>query len=140
MTTRMWLGSWLFCLGLCWLTACQSKPQKAEVALPMTFSQATANSVEPLLSEPLHHVFERSCATCHGPNGHGITAVAPDLRRAKRRSVEQFIQFFSDPQQGHPGAQLPPPVWINADEIKLMANYLALQTGGKVPIQERADE
>jgi mono/diheme cytochrome c family protein len=65
--------------------------------------------------------FERSCQSCHGPAGHGIAAIAPDLRKSAVRSTEQWKQYLT---VTHPGATVPPPTWLNADEINAVADYL----------------
>ncbi|MBI1760494.1 MAG: cytochrome c [Acidobacteria bacterium] len=80
-------------------------------------------SVEPVRSETVNRIFTRTCSACHGPDGRGIAAVAPDLRRAKARSFAQWQQYLGN-TAGHPGTQMPPPTWLNVDEIDVMANYL----------------
>ncbi len=74
-------------------------------------------------------IYVRSCASCHGPDGHGVTAVAPDIYRARRRSSEDWERYLRDSANVHPVAN-PPPLWLDADEIKRMAEFLESATGG----------
>ena len=83
-------------------------------------------SLEPLTPAAVARAFERSCQSCHGPAGHGIAAIAPDLHKVTARTAEQWTQYLTNT---HTGATVPPPTWLNADEIKAVANYLvALRT------------
>jgi len=78
---------------------------------------------EDFMPERIRTVYVRSCASCHGPDGHGITAVAPDLYRAKYRSAEEWEKYLRDSGEAHPvGNQ--PPLWLDPDEMKEMAEYL----------------
>ena len=81
-------------------------------------------SVEGFMSEPLRTVFRRSCESCHGIDGQGIAGIAPDLRRSKSRSPEEWEAYLRHPGDSHPVAQMPP-VWLDQDEIKIVAAYLA---------------
>lgn len=86
-------------------------------------------SIEPLMSEPVRQVFIRSCESCHGPNGQGIAGVAPDLRRIAPRSVPEWDRYLRESKRVHP-VNSPAPLWLTADEIRVMAVYLAaLPTG-----------
>lgn len=108
-----------------WLLGCaQPNADSGKQAVDVDSAPVHAQSLEPTLSEAVSRVFNRSCSACHGPAGHGIAAVAPDLRRAKPRSVEQWKQYLINPQGGHPGSDLPPPTWINVDESEVIAGYL----------------
>ena len=118
--------NWLLCCSACLLLACGG--QTTEAPANSGQSQISAQSAEPFMSEAVSRIFNRSCQSCHGPDGHGITAVAPDLRRARPRSVERWRQYLggSPAEPGkHPGAQMPPPTWLNADEIAVIANFLS---------------
>ena len=81
-------------------------------------------SVEGFMSEPLRTVFRRSCESCHGIDGQGIAGIAPDLRRSKSRSPEEWEAYLRTSSDSHPVAQTPP-VWLDEDEIKIVAAYLA---------------
>jgi mono/diheme cytochrome c family protein len=122
---------WGLVLLLCGNTACRkatdTKLEAADAAARSAFVAASA-SLEPLMPTAVARAFERSCKACHGPAGQGIAAVAPDLRRAVARTTEQWTVYLTTQ---HPGATLPPPTWLNADEIAAVANYLAhLKHGG----------
>ena len=118
-------GLLLALLSLGFTIACHKKAEEsfepADAAARASFV-ATAKSVEPVMPVAVAHVFERSCQACHGPAGQGIAAIAPDLRKASARTVEQWTAYLT---REHPGATLSPPTWINADEISVVASYLA---------------
>ncbi|MGH9848175.1 MAG: c-type cytochrome [Blastocatellia bacterium] len=109
----------MICLGV--FTGCASPPPTA-VENRARFSEDSA-SAEPYVSEQARSAFRRSCASCHGYDARGITAVAPDLRRARRRSPEEWERYLRDSSGSHPAGQ-PPPLWINGDELKAIAAYL----------------
>jgi mono/diheme cytochrome c family protein len=104
--------------------ACQKKNEDA-VAEVQTVAHSpfavAPPSIEPLMPVAVAHAFERSCQSCHGPAGQGIAAIAPDLRKTAARTVEQWKQYLTNT---HQGATVPPPTWLNADEINAVANYL----------------
>jgi cytochrome c553 len=83
--------------------------------------------VEDFMPEGARIIYVRSCASCHGPDGHGVTAVAPNLYRAKYRPREEWEKYLRDSTGAHPAAH-PPPLWLNAEEIKRMAEYLESAT------------
>ena len=109
----------LLCACLWLLGACAK--HEAELGSAPSGTPVYAQSLEPTLPETVSRAYHRSCRACHGPDGHGIAAVAPDLRRAKPRSLEQWKQYLT---AEHPGAQLSPPTWLNADEIESMSQHL----------------
>ena len=78
---------------------------------------------EDFMPERVRVIYVRSCASCHGPDGHGVTAVAPDLYRARPRSSEEWEKYLRDSADAHPVAH-PPPLWLNEEETKAMAEYL----------------
>jgi mono/diheme cytochrome c family protein len=82
---------------------------------------------EDFMPERVRVIYVRSCASCHGPDGHGVTAVAPDLYRARHRSREEWEKYLRDSADAHPVAH-PPPLWLDADETKDMAEYLESAT------------
>ena len=96
-------------------------------------ASAASASVETFLPSEVRTVFQRSCQTCHGPDGKGIAGVAPGIPRASNRSAEDWIKYFSEtpgasPNETlrlHPGARLPSTIWMNPDEIKTVATFLA---------------
>jgi len=88
------------------------------------------------MPEMVQAVFERSCKSCHAPDGHGIAAVAPDLRRAPRRTPEEWERYLRDPQSLHPSSKMPVPVGLSDVEFKAVAAYLADLTQHNPPPQE----
>jgi mono/diheme cytochrome c family protein len=82
---------------------------------------------EDFMPEQVRVIYVRSCASCHGPDGHGVVAVAPDLYRAKYRPREEWEKYLRDSADAHPVTH-PPPLWLNADEMKNMAEYLESAT------------
>lgn len=75
------------------------------------------------MSEEALAAYRRSCAPCHGHDGHGILGVAPDLRRAKRRTAQEWEKYLRDGSGAHPAGQ-PPPLWITGDELTALAAWL----------------
>ena len=82
---------------------------------------------EDFMPERVRVIYVRSCASCHGPDGHGVTAVAPDLYRAKYRPREEWEKYLRNSADAHPVAH-PPPLWLNEEEMKTMAEYLESAT------------
>jgi mono/diheme cytochrome c family protein len=82
---------------------------------------------EDFMPERVRVIYVRSCASCHGPDGHGVSAVAPDLYRAKYRSREDWEKYLRDSADAHPVTH-PPPLWLNEEEMKNMAEYLESAT------------
>ncbi len=111
-----------------WLAACAKTQSTTEPETASASAPELTQSLEPVRSETVSHIFTRTCSACHGQDGHGIAAIAPDLRRAKPRSFAQWQQYLGSAPAGHPGTQMPPPAWLNADEIDVMANYLVTLT------------
>lgn len=92
--------------------------------------EETGPSIEPLMPEQVRQVFIRSCESCHGPNGQGLVGVAPDLRRVAPRSVPEWDRYLRESKRVHP-VNSAAPLWLTADEIRVMAVYLTtLPTGG----------
>lgn len=82
---------------------------------------------EDFMPESARVMYVRSCASCHGLDGHGVTAVAPDLYRARYRSREEWENYLRDSADAHPVAH-PRPLWLDKEEMKKMAEYLELAT------------
>ena len=82
------------------------------------------------MPESARVIYVRSCASCHGPDGHGVTAVAPDIYRARYRPREEWEKYLRDSANAHPVAH-PPPLWLDKDEMKKMADYLESVTRQK---------
>ena len=126
--------------ALCLALSCQKKAEEnaenAQAVVRSSFASAP-HSLEPLLPAIIAHAFERSCKSCQGPEGHGIAAIAPDMHKAAARTVEQWTQYFT---VTHPGATVPPPAWINADEIIAVANYLATLNATNVKAAATTDD
>lgn len=78
---------------------------------------------EDFMPERTRTIYMRSCASCHGPGGHGILAVAPDLYRAKHRAANEWEKYLRESRDAHPVGN-PPPLWLDGDETREMAEYL----------------
>lgn len=102
-------------------TGCSSQPAAENPPPPDSLPELA--SVEPAITEQARGAFRRSCAQCHGYDARGIAAVAPDLRRAKRRSAEEWERYLRDSSGSHPAGR-PPPLWIDGDELTAIAAYL----------------
>jgi len=90
------------------------------------------------MPEEVQSVFERSCKLCHGPDGHGIAAVGPDLRRSPRRSAEEWERYLRNPKSVDPNSKMPPTAGLSDEEFKAVAAYLADLTQHHPPPQESA--
>jgi mono/diheme cytochrome c family protein len=112
-----------FLLTVSWLAAfgaCAVAPKREAAPKP-----ASVASVEIFLPDSVRAVFKRSCESCHGYDGHGIAGIAPDMLRSFGHKAEEWEAYFVNPQSVHPGAQMPSTVWMNQDEIKAVATFLA---------------
>jgi mono/diheme cytochrome c family protein len=82
-------------------------------------------SVEAFMPERMRLIFKRSCESCHGIDGQGIAGVAPGLRSSNRRTIDEWGRYLREPHNAHPVSQRPP-LWLDDDEIRTVAEYLAL--------------
>ena len=117
-------------LAACWATllfvGCASQVTKDEKDEKVDRRKEKIGA-EDFMPEQVRVIYVRSCASCHGPDGHGVAAVAPDLYRAKYRSREEWEKYLRDSADAHPVTH-PPPLWLNEDEMKNMAEYLESAT------------
>ena len=117
-------------LAACWatllFTGCASQVTKDEKDEKVDRRKEKIGA-EDFMPERVRVIYVRSCASCHGPDGHGVAAVAPDLYRAKYRSREEWEKYLRDSADAHPVTH-PPPLWLNEDEMKNMAEYLESAT------------
>ncbi|MEO6725869.1 MAG: cytochrome c [Blastocatellia bacterium] len=102
------------------VAACKVEPEREAPSAPTSIA-----SVETFLPESMRTIFKRSCESCHGYDGHGITGIAPDMLRSFGHKPEEWEKYFVNPQSVHPGAQMPSTVWMSQDEIKTVAAFLA---------------
>jgi mono/diheme cytochrome c family protein len=84
-------------------------------------------SVEGFMPEQVRAIYRRSCQSCHGLDGRGIVGVAPDLKRVRYRGAAEWERYLRNPQSAHPVSRVPP-VWLDDNEIKVMAEYLFMLT------------
>ncbi|HYE72508.1 MAG TPA: cytochrome c [Blastocatellia bacterium] len=89
--------------------------------------------IEPIMPLEVQAAFERSCKNCHGPDGHGIAAVAPDLRRAGRRTPEDWVKYLRDPKSVHPNSRMPAIESMTDEEYEAVGAYLADLTQHNAP-------
>jgi mono/diheme cytochrome c family protein len=117
-------------LAACWATllfvGCASQVTKDEKDEKVDRRKEKIGA-EDFMPERVRVIYVRSCASCHGPDGHGVVAVAPDLYRAKYRPREEWEKYLRDSADAHPVTH-PPPLWLNEDEMKNMAEYLESAT------------
>ena len=117
-------------LAACWATllfvGCASQVTKDEKDEKVDRRKEKIGA-EDFMPEQVRVIYVRSCASCHGPDGHGVAAVAPDLYRAKYRPREEWEKYLRDSADAHPVTH-PPPLWLNEDEMKNMAEYLESAT------------
>lgn len=140
LTCKIAPGLLLLC-ALLSLAACTNPPEpKADPASPLpgtSVEKAAAPSAkkpgspaavlesEPLMTEEVHTAYVRSCQECHGADGHGIAAVAPDLRVSPKRSSEDWEKYLRNPKSIDPKATKAPMRGLSDDEVKAVAAYLA---------------
>jgi len=117
-------------LAACWATlllvGCASQVTKDEKDEKVDRRQKKIGA-EDFMPERVRVIYVRSCASCHGPDGHGVSAVAPDLYRAKYRPREEWEKYLRDSADAHPVTHSPP-LWLNEEEMKNMAEYLESAT------------
>ncbi len=83
------------------------------------------NDVEPVMPEKAQAVYDQSCKSCHGPDGHGINAVAPDLRSASRRSMADWVKYLKNPKSLQPESKMPATENLEDKDYEAIAAYLA---------------
>lgn len=92
---------------------------------------------EPIMTEAAHSAYEKSCAVCHGPDGHGITSIGSDLRTAPLRSAEEWDKYLRDPQSVTPGTKMPAPRGLSDEDYREMSLWLADLTQHNPPPQKK---
>lgn len=101
------LGALVVALVL-WLAACSAnkKPSGVETA----FAHAAEDVIIPVeargLKDPIPHsdaavkdgqnIYMRSCAICHGPDGHGYTTLGRDMYPPAMDLTSPYVQHWSD--------------------------------------------
>ncbi len=89
------------------------------------------------MPEKAQAVYDQSCKSCHGPDGHGINAVAPDLRPAPRRSMEDWIKYLKNPKSLHPESKMPAIPNLEDKDYEAIAAYLADLTQSNPPASKK---
>ncbi len=89
------------------------------------------------MPEKVQVAFERNCKSCHGPDGHGITSVAPDLRRAARRSLNEWVAFMKDEKGVHSNSKIPAMASLTDDDFEAIGGYLADLTQSNLPAAKK---
>jgi cytochrome c553 len=106
----------IFCLlGACLNDPTITEQERLSLEVP---------SVEEFMPERVRIAVKRSCESCHGIDGHGIAGVAPAFARGIHRSTDEWGRYLRESQHAHPVSQAPP-LWLDEDEIKAVAEYLA---------------
>jgi mono/diheme cytochrome c family protein len=139
-------------------TACTARPEEKKTRVPAGSASsveavakdhtaareaATKNPsaaslhTEPIMTELAHSAYEKSCAACHGPDGHGITNVGSDLRIAPQRSAEEWEKYLHDPQSVSPGTKMPAPRGLSDEDYREVALWLADLTQHNQPPQKK---
>ena len=103
------------------LTACQREGGTIEGI------RGGSVSIDGFMPEQVRAIYRRSCQSCHGLDGRGIVGVAPDLKRVRYRGAAEWERYLRNPQSAHPVSRKPP-VWLDDDEMKIMAEYLSSMT------------
>ncbi len=103
-------------------------------------ASATANSsaspiadLEPVMPEKVQVAFEQNCKNCHGPEGHGITGVGTDLRKAARRSPAEWTKYLQDEAGAHSSKRMPAMASLTEKDYEEISAYLADLTQNNAP-------
>lgn len=89
------------------------------------------------MPEKAQTVYEQSCKSCHGPDGHGINAVAPDMRSAPRRSIEDWVKYLKNPKSLQPESKMPAITNMEDKDYEAIAAYLADLTQSNLPASKK---
>lgn len=85
------------------------------------------------MPEKVQVAFEQNCKSCHGPEGHGINGVAPDLRRASRWSLPEWVAYLKDQKGPHSQTKIPAMASLTDDDYEAIGGYLADLTQNNPP-------
>jgi cytochrome c2 len=112
-------------VGACFFSACLNGAgtSKEEQSGPRL------TSVEVFMPEQVRIIFKRSCESCHGADGRGIAGIAPNIKGTNRRNTGEWEQYLRNSHNAHPVSQAAP-VWLDPDEIKIMAEFIAKLSQG----------
>lgn len=88
------------------------------------------------MPEKVQVAFEQNCKACHGPDGHGITSVAPDLRRAPRRSLKEWVAYLKDQKGAHSQTKIPAMTSLTDEDYEAIGGYLADLTQNNPPVAD----
>lgn len=89
------------------------------------------------MPEKVQVAFERNCKSCHGPDGHGITSVAPDLRRAARRNLSEWVAWMKDEKGAHSNPKIPAMASLTDEDFEAIGGYLADLTQNNAPAAKK---
>ncbi len=89
------------------------------------------------MPEKVQVAFERNCKACHGPDGHGITSIAPDLRKAPRRSLSEWVAYMKDQKGAHSDAKIPAMASLTEADFEAIGGYLADLTQNNLPAAKK---
>ena len=98
---------------------------------------APAAELEPVMPEKVQVAFEQNCKSCHGPDGHGITGVAPDLRKAARRNLSEWVTYMKDQKGVHSNTRIPAMSSLTEDDFEAIGGYLADLTQNNLPAAKK---
>jgi mono/diheme cytochrome c family protein len=104
---------------------------------PTAIPSPIINDVEPVMPEKAQAVYDQSCKSCHGPDGHGINAVAPDMRPAPRRSMEDWMKYLKNPKSVQPESKMPAISNLEEKDYEAIAAYLADLTQSNSPASKK---
>ena len=96
-------------------------------------SVSPAVDLEPVMPEKVQVAFEQNCKNCHGPEGHGITGVGADLRKAARRSPAEWTKYLQDEAGVHSSQRMPAMAALTEKDYEELSAYLADLTQNNAP-------
>ena len=98
------------------------------------------DTAQSLAIEEGKKLYDVSCATCHGPNGEGVSTRGPSLIGVGAAAVDFQVGTGRMPAM-QPGAQIPakPPVFDEKETAALAAYVASLGPGPAIPGKEQYD-
>lgn len=137
LTVSTLLGSLFACSTSSTVNTNPAPTAAPEISSTASISPVIINDVEPVMPEKAQSVYDQSCKSCHGPDGHGINAVAPDLRSASRRSIEDWVKYLKNPKSLQPESKMPAIANLEDKDYEAIAAYLADLTQSNLPASKK---
>lgn len=89
------------------------------------------------MPEKVQVAFEHNCKDCHGSDAHGIPTIAPDLRKAARRNLTEWVAYMKDQKGAHSSTKIPKMASLNDEDFEAIGGYLADLTQNNAPAAKK---